>query len=559
MHVSETDTNIKHGREVVKYKNKGKINNLRSKVQSERATLPISLMKMVDLDLVKFLVINHEELLAMPLSGQLGDVFSLFLADQESQWGTNVELVSFEEFSKALDDVANLAPQSLVYQEDSLALVEGRRLEFIDVFSLQILYNSCRQVRGPIAVNQPELRQDLPLLERLMAVLDNKLDRSDALSRGRLLQRLEDTLAVKPAFVSLGKERAQKTVPVAEFIPICRNERHTSMLSTCMNISNNKIVSLQWVKVNKIESECNGFVNCLKNKIHYVPNLHPQTEKSLGDCSYLDTCHKLNSCRYIHYLQYVPECLREKVSELSRITNKEINQQRRVPFYTLGTCCADSSKSLLPPQWICCDVRKFDFSCLGKFSAVIADPAWNIHMNLPYGTCNDIELLGLPLEQLQDEGVLLLWVTGRAIDLGKESLEKWGYQVVNEISWIKTNQLGRTIVTGRTGHWLNHSKEHLLMGLKGNPVWLNKQIDTDIIVSTTRETSRKPDELYGLVERLVGRHARKLEIFGRDHNKRPGWLTIGNQVTGTCIRELDVKKRYENSRSLNGTKHFKEN
>jgi mRNA (2'-O-methyladenosine-N6-)-methyltransferase len=30
--------------------------------------------------------------------------------------------------------------------------------------------------------------------------------------------------------------------------------------------------------------------------------------------------------------------------------------------------------------------------------------------------------------------------------------------------WCKTNQLGRTICTGRTGHWLNHSKEHVLMG-----------------------------------------------------------------------------------------------
>jgi mRNA (2'-O-methyladenosine-N6-)-methyltransferase len=146
-------------------------------------------------------------------------------------------------------------------------------------------------------------------------------------------------------------------------------------------------------------------------------------------------------------------------------------------------------------------------------------------MNLPYGTCNDNELLNLPLDNIQEEGIILLWVTGRAIEIGKESLTRWGYTIKNELIWIKSNQLSRTICTGRTGHWLNHSKEHLIIGVKGDPEWLDKLIDVDYIVSQTRETSRKPDELYGIVERLVGPHARKLEIFGRDHNIRPGWFS----------------------------------
>lgn len=47
---------------------------------------------------------------------------------------------------------------------------------------------------------------------------------------------------------------------------------------------------------------------------------------------------------------------------------------------------------------------------------------------------------------------------------------------------------------------------------------------------TARETSRKPDEVYGVIERLAP-HGRKLEMFGRKHNIRPGWLTLGNQRT----------------------------
>lgn len=91
-------------------------------------------------------------------------------------------------------------------------------------------------------------------------------------------------------------------------------------------------------------------------------------------------------------------------------------------------------------------------------------------------------------------------------------------------------QLQRVIRTGRTGHWLNHTKEHMLVGVKthiddsGNlkfPSWANRGLDTDVIVSEVRETSRKPDEVYGMIERMCP-GGRKIEIFGRKHNTRPG-------------------------------------
>lgn len=94
----------------------------------------------------------------------------------------------------------------------------------------------------------------------------------------------------------------------------------------------------------------------------------------------------------------------------------------------------------------------------------------------------------------------------------------------------KIIQLQRVIRTGRTGHWLNHTKEHMLVGVKthvdeaGNlkfPSWVNRGLDTDVIVSEVRETSRKPDEVYGLIERMCP-GGRKVEIFGRKHNTRPG-------------------------------------
>jgi mRNA (2'-O-methyladenosine-N6-)-methyltransferase len=40
-----------------------------------------------------------------------------------------------------------------------------------------------------------------------------------------------------------------------------------------------------------------------------------------------------------------------------------------------------------------------------------------------------------------------------------------------------------------------------------------------VIVSEVRETSRKPDEAYGLIERMFP-GGRKIELFGRPHNCR---------------------------------------
>lgn len=38
----------------------------------------------------------------------------------------------------------------------------------------------------------------------------------------------------------------------------------------------------------------------------------------------------------------------------------------------------------------------------------------------------DDEMKAMPIPQLQDEGLLFLWVTGRAMELGRECMQAWG-------------------------------------------------------------------------------------------------------------------------------------
>lgn len=64
-----------------------------------------------------------------------------------------------------------------------------------------------------------------------------------------------------------------------------------------------------------------------------------------------------------------------------------------------------------------------------------------------------------------------------------------------------------------------------------------------MIVSEVRETSRKPDEIYELIERMCP-GGRNIELFGRPHNCWNGWLTLGNQLPGVFMTEEDTLKRF---------------
>lgn len=249
------------------------------------------------------------------------------------------------------------------------------------------------------------------------------------------------------------------------------------------------------------------------NKLHFKKIIQSHTDETLGDCSFLNTCFHMDTCKYVHYGLDNSSNSNSKSAEIDK-------SDRALALPTLKV--VDPSTALQPAQWIQCDLRFLDMTVLGKFAVIMADPPWDIHMELPYGTMSDDEMRQLGVPALQDDGLIFLWVTGRAMELGRECLKLWGYERFDEIIWVKTNQLQRIIRTGRTGHWLNHGKEHCLVGTKGNPKHLNRGLDCDVIVAEVRATSHKPDEIYGIIERLSP-GTRKIELFGRPHNVQPNW------------------------------------
>ena len=53
----------------------------------------------------------------------------------------------------------------------------------------------------------------------------------------------------------------------------------------------------------------------------------------------------------------------------------------------------------------------------------------------------DDEMRAMDIGCLQTEGIIFLWVTGRAMELGRECLSLWGYRYVQDLVWVKTNQV----------------------------------------------------------------------------------------------------------------------
>ena len=389
-------------------------------------------------------------------------------------------------------------------------------------------------------------------------------------TRSNRLEQLEYLLNTPCSSHSIQRERARLRTLKEQFYDCCEDQEHAALLSSVTTFDKNtsyckineeKMKRLMQSQTSSSYSQSgsqralqrfDNLYKCIEENMHFIPIIQSQTDLKLGDCSYLDTCHKMSTCRYVHYGQLMPfkfnnngeisdDQAEEKEQELL-----EIKENIRIWDYTRGESICSYLKCDVPAQWINCDLMKIDFNVFsGDYGVVIADPSWTIHMNLNYSSLKDDELLSLRMDKLQSEGLFLLWVTGRTIETGRDFLNKWGYRVINQITWIKTSQLIRTISTGRTGHWLNHSKEHLLVGLKGDAKWLNKSIDAQILISSTRETSRKPDEIYGMVDRMVAPGVKKLEIFGRQHNTRPGWLTVGNQLGDTHLVETELAQRYD--------------
>ncbi|CAG8699295.1 16198_t:CDS:2 [Funneliformis mosseae] len=195
-----------------------------------------------------------------------------------------------------------------------------------------------------------------------------------------------------------------------------------------------------------------------------------------------------------------------------------------------------------PPTYLKADLRTLDLKSLGtKFDVILIDPPLQEYCrrsplvagsNSDYWTYDEI----ISFYAAATPSFIFIW-SGDAdgLDRGRQLLLKWGYRRCEDIVWIKTNKKwkGSHFIEPRSV--FQRTKEHCIMGIKGtvrrstDGHFIHCNVDTDVIISEEPHYgvgTAKPEELYHIIEHFcLGR--RRLELFGEDHNIRPGWLTVG--------------------------------
>jgi N6-adenosine-specific RNA methylase IME4 len=167
-----------------------------------------------------------------------------------------------------------------------------------------------------------------------------------------------------------------------------------------------------------------------------------------------------------------------------------------------------------------------------KYPIILADPPWPYEVYDEdsgssraaanhYPTMELDEICRLPVADLAAPvAALFLWVTVPCLFQAKEVIEAWGFKYVSGFAWIK-DKIGN-------GHWNRNQHEHLLIGRRGDfPTPKPGDRASSVISALRREHSRKPDDVYELIERAYPELA-KIELFAR--HARPGWGAWGNQA-----------------------------
>ena len=175
----------------------------------------------------------------------------------------------------------------------------------------------------------------------------------------------------------------------------------------------------------------------------------------------------------------------------------------------------------------------------GRFGTILADPPWQFqnrtgkmapeHKRLSrYGTMSLQEIVELPVHLYAAErSHLYLWVPNALLEDGLQVMRAWGFEYKSNIVWHKIRKDGGSDGRG-VGFYFRNVTELILFGVRGKGVRTlppgRRQVN--FLATRKREHSRKPDEIYDLIEACSW--GPYLEMFAR--TRRKDWTVWGNEA-----------------------------
>lgn len=173
----------------------------------------------------------------------------------------------------------------------------------------------------------------------------------------------------------------------------------------------------------------------------------------------------------------------------------------------------------------------------GQYSTILADPPWQFQNRtgkvapehrrlLRYPTMELEEIVDLPVARLAAaQSHLYLWVPNALLQEGLRVMEAWGFTYKTNLVWHKIRKDGGPDGRG-VGFYFRNVTELVLFGVRGSMRTLppgRRQVN--VLATRKREHSRKPDEIYDIIEACSP--GPYLEVFARF--RRAGWEQWGNE------------------------------
>jgi N6-adenosine-specific RNA methylase IME4 len=173
-----------------------------------------------------------------------------------------------------------------------------------------------------------------------------------------------------------------------------------------------------------------------------------------------------------------------------------------------------------------------------KFGTILADPPWQFinrtgkvapeHKRLRrYTTMTLGEICDLPVAQYaQKPSHLYLWVPNALLAEGLAVMKAWGFTYKSNLVWYKIRKDKGPDGRG-VGFYFRNVTELVLFGTRGYLRTLDAgRRQVNLLATQKREHSRKPEELYPIIEACSP--GPRLELFAR--HERPGWVAWGDEV-----------------------------
>lgn len=184
-----------------------------------------------------------------------------------------------------------------------------------------------------------------------------------------------------------------------------------------------------------------------------------------------------------------------------------------------------------------------------RFETVLADPPWRFqnrtgkvapeHVRLArYDTMTFDEIGALPVAQaVGPEAHVYLWVPNALLAEGLEVMRAWGFTYKTNLVWFKVRKDGGPDGRG-VGFYFRNVTEVILFGVRGSRRTLapgRRQVN--LFAERKREHSRKPEQLYDIIERCSP--GPYIELFAR--HGRPGWHQWGDELAAEAVAAAEAK------------------